>query len=419
MGTSKILLVIGKVWPEPGSSAAGSRMIQLLESFNSEGWDIVFASAAATGKYSADLTGMGIQEQPVKINDSGFDEFVKKLNPSIVLFDRFMTEEKFGWRVAENCPNAVRILDTEDLHCLRKTREQVFKEGRSWQKEDLLKAEISKREIASIYRCDLSLMISEAEIEILKEIFRVNERQLQYVPFLLQPVDKQHIDTLPSFKVREHFVVIGNFLHEPNWDAVQFLKNEIWPMIRKELQDAELHIYGSYVTKKAEQLHNSKEGFLVKGRAENAANVVAGAKVCLAPLRFGAGLKGKLAEAMMCGTPSVTTKIGAEGLAGKHNWNGAIANNPAEFARESVRLYTDKTRWSKAQKNGFTIINSRFQSSDHISPMMESISCIVSELEDHRTKNFIGSMLMHHTSASSRYMSKWIEEKNRRENQSK
>lgn len=415
MSTSNILLVIGKVWPEPDSSAAGSRMIQLLESFKSEGWDIVFASAAATGKYSANLNEIDIRVQPVKINDSGFDEFVKSLKPSIVMFDRFMTEEQFGWRVAENCPNAVRILDTEDLHCLRKTREQACKEGRTWQKEDLLNAEISKREIASIYRCDLSIMISETEIEILKEIFRINECLMQYVPFLLKPADKQHVNSLPAFEVREHFVVIGNFLHEPNWDAVQFLKDEIWPHIRKKLPDAELHIYGSYVTTKAEQLHNSQEGFLIKGRAENAANVVSGAKVCLAPLRFGAGLKGKLAEAMMCGTPSVTTKIGAEGFAGNHKWNGTIADDPVDFAREAIQLYTDKKSWTKAQKNGFTIINSRFQGSEHISSLMESINHIVSELEDHRTKNFIGSMLMHHTSASSRYMSKWIEEKNRRE----
>ncbi|TYA96141.1 glycosyltransferase, partial [Seonamhaeicola marinus] len=73
---------------------------------------------------------------------------VKQLNPKVVMFDRFMTEEQFGWRVTEQCPNALKILDTEDLHCLRKGRHQAFKEGALFNKTYLFNA-IAKREIAS------------------------------------------------------------------------------------------------------------------------------------------------------------------------------------------------------------------------------------------------------------------------------
>ena len=76
------------------------------------------------------------------------------------MFDRFMVEEQFGWRVAEQCPNALRILDTEDLHCLRKGREKAIKDQALFDKSYLFN-DISKREIASIYRCDLSLLFQK------------------------------------------------------------------------------------------------------------------------------------------------------------------------------------------------------------------------------------------------------------------
>lgn len=409
----KILLVIGKVWPEPESSAAGKRMIQLLTVFKSAGWNIVFSSAAAQGKHTFELDRLGIEMIPVKLNDSGFDHYIKELTPSVVIFDRFMTEEQFGWRVAEQCPGAIRILDTEDLHCLRKTREAAHQENRNWQKDDLLHSEISKRELASIYRSDLTLMISEFEIDILQDVFHVPGSLLLYLPFLLKRMREDDITNTPSFEKRKNFITIGNFLHGPNWDAVQYLKSDIWPRIREKLPGTELHIYGAYITEKARQSHNPNDGFLIKGRAENAAQVVANARVCLAPLRFGAGLKGKLVEAMQCGTPSVSTTIGAEGINGSMEWSGAIANAPESIANEAVKLYSDKIRWENAQKNGVEIINSRFAGDRYQSSILHRINRIGDNLENHRLQNFIGSMLMHHTAASSRYMSKWIEEKNR------
>ena len=89
------------------------------------------------------------------LNDSGFDAFVKKLDPNIVLFDRFFTEEQFGWRVTEFAPNALRILDTEDLHSLRQVREQLFKNNIPFTVEKWLQSDVTKREIAAIYRSDL------------------------------------------------------------------------------------------------------------------------------------------------------------------------------------------------------------------------------------------------------------------------
>ena len=126
---SKKVLIIGFVWPEPNSSAAGSRMMQLIDAFQSNGYHITFASPCARSENAFDLSSIHIKTVAIEINSPSFDDFIRFLKPDIVLFDRFTMEEQFGWRVAEHCPDALRILDTEDLHGLRKGRQQAFKEG--------------------------------------------------------------------------------------------------------------------------------------------------------------------------------------------------------------------------------------------------------------------------------------------------
>src|SRR5436190_12865974 len=201
MDTALNVLVIGYVWPEPNSSAAGGRMMQLIELFQEQGWEVVFASPALESDYRFDVESIGVQKESILLNDDSFDVFVKNLNPAIVLFDRFMMEEQFGWRVAENCPDALRMLDTEDLHCLRKARQLAFKENRSYCTSDLF-SDVSKREVASILRCDLSLIISEVEMDLLQSVFKVDAELLYYLPFLLQPLQDDEIASWPSFEQR-------------------------------------------------------------------------------------------------------------------------------------------------------------------------------------------------------------------------
>lgn len=409
----KNLLIIGSVWPEPKSSAAGSRMLQLINYFQSHNYTITFASSCAENHNAIDLKSLDIEQIAIELNNSSFDAFLKNLNPNAVLFDRFMMEEQFGWRVAEHCPDAIRILDTEDLHGLRKGRQQAFKDQKTFDTSYLFN-EIARREIASIYRCDLSLIISEAEMEILKQQFKVDENLLLYVPFLLEDLSENNIQNLPTFQEREHFVTIGNFLHGPNYDSVLYLKETIWPLIRKQLPKGELHIYGAYANQKVNQLNNEKNGFLIMGFAEDAQKVMQKAKVCLAPLRFGAGLKGKLIDAMQNGTPCMMTNIGAEGMFGGLKPNGFIVDAPEEFAQKAVELYTNVSLWKEKQSFGFKVINKRFQKTDFYKKLDTIIEETIQQLNTKRINNFTGQMLWHHSLLSTKYMSKWIEEKHKK-----
>ncbi|MDZ7682062.1 MAG: glycosyltransferase [Fodinibius sp.] len=406
------VLIIGFVWPEPRSSAAGRRMMELISLFQQQDWEVTFASAAAKTPHMENLEERGVATETIAINSSGFDEFIQDLQPDIVLFDRFLTEEQFGWRVAEQCPQALRILDTEDLHCLRRARKNAVYKGQQFSKDDLLEMKDAKREIGSIYRSDLTLMISEFEMQLLEDTFSVGAELLHYLPFMLDPVSRQVKQQWPGFEHREHFVTIGNFRHDPNADSVEYLYTEIWPRIREQLPQAELHIYGAYPGQRVEQLHSPAQGFCVKGRAEDARAVVRRSRVCLAPLRFGAGLKGKLVEAMQCGTPSVTTPIGAEGIIGDGAWAGDIVTESSKIVEAAVALYTNRDRWEKAQDRGVEIINNRFAEPPFGDMLINRICNLRMNLKEHRRQNFTGQMLMHHKSAGTKYMSLWIEEKN-------
>jgi glycosyltransferase involved in cell wall biosynthesis len=407
----KKVLAIGYVWPEPNSSAAGSHMMSLLRLFKRQGWSVEFATPAQETEHMIDLSEEGITSQSIQLNCDSFDQYIEELQPDVVMFDRFMMEEQFGWRVEKVCPNAFKLLDTEDLQFLRNARHEAVKKETELTKEYLY-SDLAKREIAAILRCDLSLIISSYEMELLQSEFNIDPKLLHHLPFMVD------LNTLPestkSFEERKHFMTIGNFRHAPNWDAVLQLQ-KIWPKIRKQLPDTELHIYGSYPPPKATALHNPKTGFHIKGWAKDAQEVMEQARVCVAPLRFGAGIKGKLLDAMKLQTPNVTSEIGSEGMLpqGKLQWPGAVADDIDEFVEQAVALYKDEDKWLQAQSQCHSILEAYYEQNQLGDKLIERLIALDSELDSHRLDNFFGSMLKHHSMASTKYMSQWIAEKNK------
>jgi len=410
---SKRVLVIGYVWPEPNSSAAGTHMMSLLKLFRSQNWQVEFATPAQPTEHMVDLRNHGISSKEIALNCSSFDDYLKDFAPDIVMFDRFMMEEQFGWRVDKFAPNALKILDTEDLQCLRQARHSAQKAKREFTLADL-QSDIAKREVAAILRCDLSLIISSYEMSLLETFFKVDLSLCHHLPFLVNLEELPEV--LPSFEQRAHFMTIGNFRHAPNWDAVLYLQ-EIWPLIKKQLPEAELHIYGSYPPPKATALNNPKTGFLIKGWANDANQVMQNARVCLAPLRFGAGIKGKLLEAMINQTPSITTDIGAEGMTNGQEWPGFIVNTAEEFANAAVKLYQQESEFNRSVNNGKVLLNEFYDKVELSDNLVRKINSVANNLDAHRMTNFTGQMLKHHTMKSTQYMAQWIEAKNKNNSQ--
>ncbi|WP_296257425.1 MULTISPECIES: glycosyltransferase family 4 protein [unclassified Pseudomonas] len=403
--------------------------MQLITCFLEQGWQITFASAASEGERRADLKALGIREVAIELNSSSFDTFVHKLRPDVVLFDQFLMEEQFGWRVEKHVPQALRVLESCDLQSLRHTRHHLLKELLKAGNDEsadhyqplfsppdaalfrrMAQTDLAQREVASFYRCDLSLVVSDVEIELLTRYFQVPMALLHWCPLMLRDLPPG----ANGFDDRVHFLTIGNFRHAPNWDAVLWLKTTVWPMIRQQLPGAQVHVYGAYTPPKATALHNRAQGFHIMDWAEDALTVMSDARVSLAPLRFGAGIKGKVLDAMACGTPTVTTPVGAEAMHGDLPFPGAVARDAQGLADEAVRLYRDRTLWEQAQRAGWQVLQARFRHEQHCAALVARIHELLENLEAHRAANFTGAMLRHHQHKSTQYMSQWIEAKNRK-----
>ena len=369
---SPIVFFIGTVFPEPKSTAAGTRILQLIKFFQNQGFYVVFGSASKHSLNSFDLNSIGVKTINLKLNDISFDEYIKDLNPHCVVFDRFITEEQFGWRVTNCCPKAIRILDTEDLHFLRKARKIANLKTTEFSK-DFLKNDIAKRELASIYRCDLSLIISEVEFDILSKELNIDTSLILYLPFLLEFNQIPTQQELPDFENRKDFVFVGSFIHPPNADTVTYLKKHIWPKLRKKCPDAFLNIYGSYPKTQHLCLSNKKENFFVHGFVENIDKVLLSSRVLLAPIKFGAGLKGKVIDAIRNGTPCVLSEIAAEGIFESCDYNNHVSNDEDNFIEKAIELYTNKNLWESAQNIGFLTLRKRFMTERFYSVFIERI----------------------------------------------
>ncbi|GGD38864.1 glycosyltransferase [Muriicola marianensis] len=402
------VLIIGLTWPQPEATGAGIRMVQLISLLKSLGFSITFCSAAAIPESNGYPEIPGVVFEPVKLNHESFDRFLLSLRPDMVIFDRFLTEEYFGWRVATTLPNTLCVLDTEDLHSLRHAREFALQEDRSFEPALWRNMDITKRELASIFRSDLALIISRFEMEWLETHVPAIEPHLFYLPFLYKKTDFLPEARMKNFSDREDFIFIGNGRHSPNTDAILYLKREVWPEIRKQLPHAGVCIYGAHLSREITGLTDAKENFFVKGWVPEVSEVLNSARVSLLPLRFGAGLKGKLFEAIRCGTPSAMTSIAAEGTSFAR-MSDFIKDDPAELASIAVSLYRDEGLWVEWQKRGASILKRDFLREDFKKSFSSKLDFLFHHLEKHRDENLIGSILLHHTMASTRYLSKWIE----------
>ncbi|MEZ4875895.1 MAG: glycosyltransferase [Flavobacteriaceae bacterium] len=171
-----------------------------------------------------------------------------------------------------------------------------------------------------------------------------------------------------------------------------------------------LHIYGAYVPKHISEMHSEKEGFLIKGWAADVKTAMQQARVCLAPLRFGAGLKGKLLDAALYGTPAVTSPIGGEGMFSI----AQVRDQLSEFVETALVLYSDKTSWQVQQKKGFETLEQYFSKAKFSTRFFDTLATLQRQLPHHRQAHFIGQILQHQTLQATKFMSKWIEEKNQK-----
>lgn len=416
------VLLFGLVWPEPTSSAAGVRTVSLLRVLSTIANEVIVWSPCQNNDFKLALEAEGFKTKKINPNDSVIEEDLKNLMPDLVIFDRFVMEEMFGWRVKECCPSSLLVLDTIDLHFLRKNREKIYKDNKEevLQNFDYVKElEFKKfftdetyREIASILRCDLTLLVSKYEYELLIKNFSIIADKLIYYPLTVK-IDSSII----RFEEKSGFCTIGNFNHSPNKESVLLLRDIFWPKIREELISKHfisyprLDIYGSYSTDNINSLNSPEIGFNICGWASESILTLQKYRVNLAPLMFGAGIKGKILDSWSAGTPVITTPIGAEGMTANGKFGGIISSSCEEFINHAISLYTNKNLFDESIKSASEIIELKFSPIVCNNMFISSIKRALTDIISFREKCFLSKMLNYHQFRSTEFMARWIEEK--------
>lgn len=253
--------------------------------------------------------------------------------------------------VRKLAPEAAIVYDTVDLHFLREMREADLHD------DDALRgvARVTRElELALVRASDATLTVTETERDILHTY--VADANIFVVPNI-HPVRAD--DGMP-FRCRRDLLFVGNFMHPPNIDAAMLLVNEIMPLLRADLPGARLVLAGSHAS--PEILALADDDVEVLGWVADLGPLYERTRVFVAPLRFGAGMKGKLGDSMSHGLPVVTSTIGAEGMGLTPGTHALVADTPDCFAAEVVRLYRDADLWSELACAGRTLI------AEHYSP---------------------------------------------------
>lgn len=326
--------------------------------------------------------------------------------PDAVLFSDFIAEEQWAAAVEQHWPKALRILYGDGLQSLAAARAQLlqrrlvtgldsndFRELFATPGPELYRmmanTPLAQREIAAVLRCDLNLLASDAEINLLINGFGVPEHILHWSP----PNGPAAVAAPRSFAQRSGFVSVADLNQPAHWDTLMWSRRSLWPMIRRRLPDAQLHIYSRDLPEKARALHDPAEGFHVLAQSEDTLQLLGNARVCLAPLRMGCGIKRGLLEAMQAGTPSVTTPMGSEAMHGALPWPGAVVALAESLADAAAQLHDDEPRWHQAQQQAHQLLDQRYDGRVHAGALAVRIEQTLADLAQHRLYNFAGAML--------------------------
>ena len=407
------VIIFSTVWPEPDSSAAGVRQMHWIHLFLSMGYLVTLVSPSKPkeeNEWGTVTLPEGVDLLPLPLNRESIQDELKALAPEIIMFDRFFLEEQYGPHVYRACPDALVLMETVDLHFVRRAREEL-KEGylsstgvpaRFYQTESAI------RETGSILRVDFSFVVSSYEEELLRTQFQIPNTKVKWLPFFYEKPIEVKENRLP-FDQKKDFCWIGNFRHQPNIDGIRWFRKEIWPLIRQQLPQAKIRVYGAYPPKEVMDWNNTKDGIEVKGNAITLEEVYKTARVNVAPLRYGAGVKGKIIEGFRFGVPCVTTKVGVEGLFGQ--FPGYELNTPVDFANACVKLHESESEWRKYSLMALEKMMDVCSASSRVPETQKLILELLEKKKSGEVPDWTSQILRHEGNQSRYYFGKWIEEK--------
>jgi glycosyltransferase involved in cell wall biosynthesis len=234
-----------------------------------------------------------------------------------------------------------------DLHFLRLEREAQLKGDHVIAQES---ARLKKIELELMKNVDLTTVVSSVELDLLQ---KMGVERVVHLPF-----SREIRPSNVPFEARSGIIFVGGFQHNPNVDAVRYFVAEIMPLIRMSIPTVVFHIVGSKTPKEIQDL--ACDDIVVHGFVENLESLMDTMRVNVAPLRYGAGTKGKVIHALSIGLPTIASSIAVEGMDLIKMKHVAVADKPADFARLIELVFFDKVLWEKLSINGISYASDNY-----------------------------------------------------------
>jgi glycosyltransferase involved in cell wall biosynthesis len=337
------VLVIDAYTPEPDQDSGSLRLRYLMDCFQALGYGVTFMAdnRAHAGRYTSALQASGIEVI--------YDPWVESLQNlfaergeafDFIMISRHYIASRYLSLLKRYCPGVPFIFDTVDLHYLREERLAELEQSASLEHTA---AQTKRSELAVIARADATLVVSPVEQAVLKEA--MPEARVHVISNVHEVVGSRR-----PFAERKDLFFVGGYQHPPNIDAARWFVGEIWPRVREALPDVTFHLIGSKAPDQVKALHGN--GVHFHGFVENLEPWLDGCRIAVAPLRYGAGIKGKVNISMSRGQPVVATPMAVEGMFAKAGRDVIIAETAEEFAAAVVRLYRDEELWNRVSANG-------------------------------------------------------------------
>jgi GT2 family glycosyltransferase/glycosyltransferase involved in cell wall biosynthesis len=331
-----LVIVVDHYVPRTDQDSGSVRMAALIQELRRQDHGVVFVpnDGSASGRYGKALRGAGVE---VAFGSHEWPEFFSALHGSVaaVIVSRVSTALNFVPVLRAALPGVPIIFDTVDVHFLRLEREAALTEEEGMAESAALVREL---ELALVRSCDTTLVVSPVEKELLTSL--VPGADVRVISNVHAKVDDAAI---PPLAGRDGVVFVGSFAHPPNQDAVNWFIEEVLPLVWDKRPDLPVRIVGADPPE--DLVDTAPPGVEYLGWVEDLAAVYGESRAAIAPLRFGAGVKGKIGEAMAYGIPVVTTTVGAEGMTLDDGVTAVVADSPEAFAEGILRLMDDAALW--------------------------------------------------------------------------
>jgi len=352
------VLIIDEIIPEYNKDSGSRRLTEIIKILLNNGISVFLMADLKQYKYKSDYIGefkdLGVNVYEPSIDEKGElltkKAFINRIASGIDIawLHRPLVFHKYQDQIKKANPKIKLIFDMVDFHYIRLLREYELDRNEKLKKET---AKFLRLELENCRNADKIIAISTTDKISLKEHYESDDKVAvisNIHQYLKRPVE------FVSFKNRKDILFVGSFRHQPNKDAVLYLRNEIMPIVWNENPDIKVNIVGSYVTEEIKLLKS--DNFKIIGFVDDLGELFSQSKLFVAPLRFGAGIKGKIGQSLEYGLPLVTTDVGAEGFDFGSKNELMIANDKVAIAEKIIELYQNESSWNEASNYCETIL---------------------------------------------------------------